>query len=118
MAPVVDTLRLTAEQALRLVEHREVSPDELHTAYLEAIGERDDENDVIVDVALFEDEESDVLDDDNRLRVRVDAEDLVEALTKIGVLYPTDDGALRLAMRKAPPKATTTTTTTKGKAKP
>ena len=41
MAPVVDTLRLTAEEALRLVERREVSPVELHAAYLEAIAERD-----------------------------------------------------------------------------
>ena len=41
MAPVVDTLRLTAELALRLVERREVSPVELHAAYLEAIAERD-----------------------------------------------------------------------------
>ena len=43
MAPVVDTLRLTAEQALGLVERREVSAAELHAAYLEAIGARDDE---------------------------------------------------------------------------
>ena len=43
MAPVVDTLRLTAEEALGLVERREVSPGELHVAYLEAIRERDGE---------------------------------------------------------------------------
>jgi len=38
-----DTLRLTAEEALGLVERREVSPGELHVAYLEAIRERDGE---------------------------------------------------------------------------
>ncbi|MGH3134907.1 MAG: amidase, partial [Gaiellaceae bacterium] len=43
MAPVVDTLRLTAEDALGLVERGEVSPGELHAAYLEAIGDRDRE---------------------------------------------------------------------------
>jgi len=43
MAPVVDTLRLSAEEALGLVERREVSPGELHAAYLEAIGQRDGE---------------------------------------------------------------------------
>ena len=43
MAPVVDTLRLTAEEALGLVERREVSPVELHAAYLEAIAARDGE---------------------------------------------------------------------------
>jgi aspartyl-tRNA(Asn)/glutamyl-tRNA(Gln) amidotransferase subunit A len=43
MAPVVDTLRLTAEDAIGLVERGEVSPDELHGAYLEAIGTRDGE---------------------------------------------------------------------------
>ena len=41
MTPVVDTLRLTAEDALGLVERKEVSPGELHSAYLEAIAERD-----------------------------------------------------------------------------
>ena len=41
MAPVVDTLRLTAEEALGLVERRELSPAELHAAYLEAIEARD-----------------------------------------------------------------------------
>jgi aspartyl-tRNA(Asn)/glutamyl-tRNA(Gln) amidotransferase subunit A len=40
---VIDTLRLTAEEAMRLVESREVSADELHEAYLEAIGSRDGE---------------------------------------------------------------------------
>lgn len=40
---VVDTLRLTAEDALGLVERKEVSPAELHAAYLAAIGERDGE---------------------------------------------------------------------------
>jgi aspartyl-tRNA(Asn)/glutamyl-tRNA(Gln) amidotransferase subunit A len=39
----IDTLRLTAEDAIAIVERGEVSPDELHGAYLEAIGERDDE---------------------------------------------------------------------------
>jgi aspartyl-tRNA(Asn)/glutamyl-tRNA(Gln) amidotransferase subunit A len=40
---VIDTLRLTAEEAMRLVEAREVSTDELQTSYLEAIGSRDGE---------------------------------------------------------------------------
>jgi aspartyl-tRNA(Asn)/glutamyl-tRNA(Gln) amidotransferase subunit A len=43
MSAVVDTLTLTAEDALGLVERGEVSPAELHAAYLEAIGERDGE---------------------------------------------------------------------------
>jgi aspartyl-tRNA(Asn)/glutamyl-tRNA(Gln) amidotransferase subunit A len=43
MSAVVDTLRLTAEDALGLLERDEVSSAELHGAYLEAIGERDDE---------------------------------------------------------------------------
>ena len=43
MSAVVDTLRLTAEDALGLVERGEVSPAELHHAYLDAIGERDPE---------------------------------------------------------------------------
>jgi aspartyl-tRNA(Asn)/glutamyl-tRNA(Gln) amidotransferase subunit A len=38
-----DTLRLTAEEAMGLLERREVSGDELHRAYLDAIAERDDE---------------------------------------------------------------------------
>ena len=37
MAPVVDTLRLTAEAAMGLVERGELSPAELHAAYLGAI---------------------------------------------------------------------------------
>ncbi len=41
--PIVDTLRLTAEDALGLIERREVSPTELHAAYLAAIDERDPE---------------------------------------------------------------------------
>jgi aspartyl-tRNA(Asn)/glutamyl-tRNA(Gln) amidotransferase subunit A len=41
MTAVVDTLRLTAEDALGLVERGDVSPAELHASYLEAIGERD-----------------------------------------------------------------------------
>ena len=43
MAPVVDTLRLTAEDAIGLVERGEISPTELHAAYLEAIDARDGE---------------------------------------------------------------------------
>ena len=43
MSPVVDTLTLTAEDAIGLVERAEISPSELHAAYLEAIGERDEE---------------------------------------------------------------------------
>jgi aspartyl-tRNA(Asn)/glutamyl-tRNA(Gln) amidotransferase subunit A len=43
MAAVVDTLRLTAEEAIRLVDQRDVSPVELHAAYLDAIGAHDDE---------------------------------------------------------------------------
>jgi aspartyl-tRNA(Asn)/glutamyl-tRNA(Gln) amidotransferase subunit A len=39
----VDTLRLTAEEAMGLLERREVSGAELHRAYLDAIAERDDE---------------------------------------------------------------------------
>jgi aspartyl-tRNA(Asn)/glutamyl-tRNA(Gln) amidotransferase subunit A len=39
----LDTLRLTAEEAMGLVERGEASPAELHGTYLEAIGERDDE---------------------------------------------------------------------------
>jgi aspartyl-tRNA(Asn)/glutamyl-tRNA(Gln) amidotransferase subunit A len=39
----VDTLRLTAEEAMSLLERREVSAAELHAAYLGAIGERDGE---------------------------------------------------------------------------
>ena len=40
---MIDTLRLTAEGAMTLVERREVSAAELHAAYLAAIGERDGE---------------------------------------------------------------------------
>ncbi len=43
MSATIDTLRLTAEDALGLVERGEVSPAELHGAYLEAIGARDGE---------------------------------------------------------------------------
>ena len=43
MTTGVDTLRLTAEDALGLVERGEVSAEELHGAYLDAIGERDPE---------------------------------------------------------------------------
>jgi aspartyl-tRNA(Asn)/glutamyl-tRNA(Gln) amidotransferase subunit A len=40
MAPVVDTLRLTAEEALGLLERKELSAAELHRAYLDAIESR------------------------------------------------------------------------------
>jgi aspartyl-tRNA(Asn)/glutamyl-tRNA(Gln) amidotransferase subunit A len=40
---MIDTLRLTAEDAISLVERREVSATELHAAYLGAIAERDGE---------------------------------------------------------------------------
>ena len=40
---MIDTLRLTAEEALGLIERKEVSSAELHAAYLAAAGERDDE---------------------------------------------------------------------------
>jgi aspartyl-tRNA(Asn)/glutamyl-tRNA(Gln) amidotransferase subunit A len=40
---VIDTLRLTAEEAERLLERGEVSAAELHRAYLEATAERDPE---------------------------------------------------------------------------
>jgi aspartyl-tRNA(Asn)/glutamyl-tRNA(Gln) amidotransferase subunit A len=40
---VIDTLRLTAEAAVDLLRRREISGEELFTAYLEAIGERDPE---------------------------------------------------------------------------
>ncbi len=43
MAPVVDTLRLTAEEATGLLERKELSSQELRGAYLEAIAERDGE---------------------------------------------------------------------------
>jgi aspartyl-tRNA(Asn)/glutamyl-tRNA(Gln) amidotransferase subunit A len=43
MAPVVDTLRLTAEQAIDLIDRGEVSAAELRSAYLDAIAERDGE---------------------------------------------------------------------------
>jgi aspartyl-tRNA(Asn)/glutamyl-tRNA(Gln) amidotransferase subunit A len=40
---VIDTLRLTAEAAWRLLDAKEISGDELFAAYLAAIGERDPE---------------------------------------------------------------------------
>jgi aspartyl-tRNA(Asn)/glutamyl-tRNA(Gln) amidotransferase subunit A len=43
VAAVVDTLRLTAEEAKGLLERGDVSPEELRGAYLDAIGERDGE---------------------------------------------------------------------------
>ena len=42
-AVVIDTLRLTAEEAAGLIERGEVSAAELHRAYLDAIAERDPE---------------------------------------------------------------------------
>ena len=38
---MLDTLRTTAEDAARLLERGEVSPDELTAAYAEAIASRD-----------------------------------------------------------------------------
>jgi aspartyl-tRNA(Asn)/glutamyl-tRNA(Gln) amidotransferase subunit A len=43
VSPAIDMLRLTAEEATGLVERAEVSPDELHRAYLDAIADRDGE---------------------------------------------------------------------------
>ncbi len=40
---MIDTLTLSAETAMSLVEHKEVSAAELHTLYLDAIAERDPE---------------------------------------------------------------------------
>ena len=40
---MIDTLRLTAAEAKRLLDAREISGAELFAAYLEAIGERDPE---------------------------------------------------------------------------
>ena len=40
---MIDTLRLTAEDAMTLLDRREVSSTELHAAYLAAIAERDGE---------------------------------------------------------------------------
>ena len=40
---MIDTLRLTAEEALGLLEQGEISGAELHAAYVEAAGERNDE---------------------------------------------------------------------------
>ena len=40
---MIDTLRLTAEEANDLLSRKEVSSDELFAAYLAAIGERDPE---------------------------------------------------------------------------
>jgi aspartyl-tRNA(Asn)/glutamyl-tRNA(Gln) amidotransferase subunit A len=40
---MIDTLRLTAEEAWKLVDAKEISGDELFAAYLAAIGERDPE---------------------------------------------------------------------------
>jgi aspartyl-tRNA(Asn)/glutamyl-tRNA(Gln) amidotransferase subunit A len=40
---VTDTLRLTAEEAMGLIERGEASGAELHRAYLDAVGERDGE---------------------------------------------------------------------------
>ena len=43
MSAIVETLRLTAEEAIGLVERGDVSATELHAAYLDAIEERDAE---------------------------------------------------------------------------
>ena len=43
MSAIVDTLRLTAEDAIGLVERGEISSVELHAAYRDAIAERDPE---------------------------------------------------------------------------
>ena len=43
MSAGIDTLRLTAEEALGLLERQEVSGAELHRAYLDAVAERDPE---------------------------------------------------------------------------
>ncbi|HEX6699967.1 MAG TPA: Asp-tRNA(Asn)/Glu-tRNA(Gln) amidotransferase subunit GatA [Gaiellaceae bacterium] len=43
MTPAIDTLRLTAEEAMGLLERRDVSAAELHRAYIDAIAERDGE---------------------------------------------------------------------------
>jgi aspartyl-tRNA(Asn)/glutamyl-tRNA(Gln) amidotransferase subunit A len=40
---MIDTLRLTAEEAIGLLDRRELSAAELHAAYSEAIAQRDDE---------------------------------------------------------------------------
>ena len=40
---MIDTLRLTAEEALGLLERKEISSAELHRAYLDAVDERDGE---------------------------------------------------------------------------
>ena len=40
---MIDTLSLTAEEALGMLERREVSGAELHRAYLDAVAERDEE---------------------------------------------------------------------------
>ena len=40
---MIDTLRLTVEEALGLLERKEVSGSELHRAYLGAVSERDGE---------------------------------------------------------------------------
>ena len=39
----LDTRRLTAEEALGMLERKEVSGAELHRAYLDAVAERDGE---------------------------------------------------------------------------
>ncbi len=43
MTPIVDTLRLSAEEAQGLLERKELTAAELHGAYLDAIAERDPE---------------------------------------------------------------------------
>ena len=40
---MIDTLRLTAEEAMGLLQRRELSAGELHRAYVDAVAARDDE---------------------------------------------------------------------------
>jgi aspartyl-tRNA(Asn)/glutamyl-tRNA(Gln) amidotransferase subunit A len=53
MPPAVDTLRLSAEEAIALVESGEVSSAELHEAYLDAIEARDGELHSFLRIADF-----------------------------------------------------------------
>jgi aspartyl-tRNA(Asn)/glutamyl-tRNA(Gln) amidotransferase subunit A len=53
MPPAVDTLRLSAEEAIALVESGEVSSAELHQAYLDAIEARDGELHSFLRIADF-----------------------------------------------------------------
>ena len=51
---MIDTLRLTAEDALGLIERKEVSSAELHAAYVAAAGERDGELHAYLRLVEFE----------------------------------------------------------------